>query len=810
MRNKLLSWYHSLTWEKVLLFLAQWLSAGTLLVLFSFSYDFLSSFSFLRNIIFRILTVIICFLYLLLFSLNRSYKPRFNSSLFVLILLFLTYCLSAVVNGTLMTSFWGDYLRMDGLFALVHYIVFAFVVSALFRDFSAWSKVWQLLLFVSFCTALIAVSQFLHYPLLIDSAGGIRVSSTFGNVSYYGFFQSLAFFLSLYVVANPRLKQVPLILWFFLFADILLIFLEIYTRVHYHQPGLLRQLVGNLYLVLIWLWPQFWLLRFRLVHQPWQRWLAVVSLLLLQLLAIWLSGARSAIIATATGLICLALILAVRLSQRWHKNQRLILIGLSTLVVLITTWLSRSFLFRIPQYLQEYNSFTDRLIVWQISWKAFLAKPILGWGPENFLTAFNRYYDDRLFRSGISPIWYDKAHNILIQHLVDGGLLAALLYLILWLLIIRSFRHLWRQRPAERTSWVVLAVFALVYWIQSLFYFDTISNQLLFFILLSYLWSREAELSNAVKRYGLPLRVPFGRPIFFSLISAITVLFIYNFYLDSILANKDFTTKLMTVRTDWSQATEDKLESIRLEAAKSPTLGKSELRYQYVLLISDFITQGSPLPAELLKSQVAIAESVLLKNISKKPTETETYVQLANYYLLAGRVDKVYWERGLKVAQMLRRDNPNRTQLLYLEGQMFLALGLSEDGLALFRQAAERRPEVVDTHMQYYKQLTNLQRLPEAERYFQLHLSSVPSEDILAVIKYDIGARHFDLALKHLEVLKNRQELSEDVATLSAVALLLEGKQSEALKQAQEAVMLYPSLLPTLQQYFPSLESLSN
>jgi hypothetical protein len=130
MVDRFITWYHTLTWEKVLLAVAQWLTASSFIVFLTFSTDILYSFSFLRNIILRLITVVLVFLYILIFSLNRSYRPRFDRCLSILALLFFWQCLSALINGTELTSFWGDYLRMDGLYTMGTYVAFTFVVSS--------------------------------------------------------------------------------------------------------------------------------------------------------------------------------------------------------------------------------------------------------------------------------------------------------------------------------------------------------------------------------------------------------------------------------------------------------------------------------------------------------------------------------------------------------------------------------------------------------------------------------------------------------------------------------------------------------
>ncbi len=808
MVDRLITWYHTLTWEKVLLAVAQWLTASSFIIFLTFSTDLLYSFSFLRNTLFRLITVVLTLIYVLLFSLNRSYRPRLNRSLVTLCLLFLTYCLSALINGTAGTSFWGDYLRMDGLYTMGTYLIFTFVVAMIFRTFNDWQKVFQVSFFIAFLTALVAFSQSLNHSLLIQTAGGGRVSSTFGNVSYYGFFQSVGFFLSLYLAFHPRLKQVALLIWFFALADMGLIIYELYAYFLHLPVGPLVIIVTNLYLLLLWLWPQFWLLRFQRGHKPWQRWCALGSMLALQLLAIWLSGARSSILATGLGLLFFLAGIATYKSRRRLSKKYI----LPTLIVLGLTIIITFLIFRVDigRAIKswEYNSLSDRFVVWKISWDAFRAKPLVGWGPENYTPAFNQYYDDAIFRSGVAPIWYDKAHNIFLQHLVEGGVIALGLYLLLWFWLIRTVIYLWRHRPAERLSWLILTSSLLVYTIQSFLYFDTINNQLFFYLIVAYVISRQAESQDTIDKYGLPLRLPFGRPMFFTLMVIVAVLFSYNFQLRSWQANLLFTRQLVAIRSQLPQVKAESLEQLAFDAGRSPSLGKAELRYQYVLLISDLITRGSTLDIPSLKQQISLAETVLAKNIMKRPNDADLYLEMANFYLLAGRIDPIYWQRGLELSEKIRSDNPKRTQLLYLEGQFDLALGQKTAGLDLFHQATLLRPDVLDTHIQYYKQLSNSGELKLAQGYFDQYLMTATPPDLLKLVQFDLATHHLDLARQHLEILKQTKKLPQDVAILSSLLLLAQGKAGEATSSAQETIRQYPQAYPVLSQYFTDLKPL--
>ena len=80
----------------------------------------------------------------------------------------------------------------------------------------------------------------------------------------------------------------------------------------------------------------------------------------------------------------------------------------------------------------------SRLSTWKVSFDALKEKPILGWGQENFVVAFDKYYDPSLPKIGnIAPgdtptEWFDRAHSFIFDVSITGGIPALLIYLSLF------------------------------------------------------------------------------------------------------------------------------------------------------------------------------------------------------------------------------------------------------------------------------------------------------------------------------------------------------------------------------------------
>ena len=80
--------------------------------------------------------------------------------------------------------------------------------------------------------------------------------------------------------------------------------------------------------------------------------------------------------------------------------------------------------------LQE-RTMQTRFMTWNSAWQGFKDRPILGHGQENFYVVFNKYFNPEIYSHAGSRIWFDRAHNIFLDHLTTGGLIGLILYSLL-------------------------------------------------------------------------------------------------------------------------------------------------------------------------------------------------------------------------------------------------------------------------------------------------------------------------------------------------------------------------------------------
>lgn len=79
------------------------------------------------------------------------------------------------------------------------------------------------------------------------------------------------------------------------------------------------------------------------------------------------------------------------------------------------------------------ETWEHRTYMWKIAWDGFKDRPLLGWGPENYINVFDRHFDIRYFSPSQGfGAWFDRAHSIYFDYLVETGILGFLSFIGIW------------------------------------------------------------------------------------------------------------------------------------------------------------------------------------------------------------------------------------------------------------------------------------------------------------------------------------------------------------------------------------------
>ena len=130
-----------------------------------------------------------------------------------------------------------------------------------------------------------------------------------------------------------------------------------------------------------------------------------------------------------------------------------------------------------------------RPLVWEISERAIAERPAFGWGADNFERVFEKNYDNRLLEEQYgNEAWFDRAHNVFIDQMVDNGIIGLALYFAVYLItiLVLIYTALHAATKRDRIFAAILAVYFTLHIAELQTAFDTsISYPMLAFLLVS-------------------------------------------------------------------------------------------------------------------------------------------------------------------------------------------------------------------------------------------------------------------------------------------------------------------------------------
>lgn len=552
-----------------------------LLVLTNLLFPFVTSKAFCFNLLVEL--AIISFACLIYF--NRKYLslPKKNWILFIFFGYLLIKIISDLFGFSFFKSFWGNFERMMGLFSWLHFLIFLILLITLFRRKKDYILLFDISIIVSLVVSLYALLQKLGVSFVLDSDW--RLESTIGNAAFLAAYLIFNIFFALYLLLKKdRLS------W----------------RIYYA--------------------------------------LSIV----LQVIILFFTATRGGIFGLLTGF-GLFLLLGLWLSQSKKLKVSLLAIIVFLLALSGVFYLNRdsSFVQNIEPLRRITNtSFKDptvksRLLLWQLSSKAWLDHPLLGWGENNINLTIDKYY-----REEISEDWFDSTHNIFFDNLISHGLLGLLFYLGL---IFSLFLYLFKQRKENQKEFVVFVPLLIAYLFQNFFLFDTHTSLIMFFLAISFIIVSSKPDADNNKKSGQP-----GLSVFIPFILIILAL-------DSIFLN------IKAVRPAY-YAAESRRYSI-VNAQKGMLLYEKAIDEAYYGY-ENIANLGADWLKDIFDKKIGFSgnvnDLVLLtrkamdKSISRDPLYSKNYLVMAKIYQLAKDYDKRYLDESISLLEKALLLSPGR------------------------------------------------------------------------------------------------------------------------------------------------------
>jgi len=335
-------------------------------------------------------------------------------------------------------SFWSNYERMEGLIAHLHFFAYFVIISSMLTTERLWNRFFNTSLFASVAVAIYGLGQ-LAGKLEIHQ-GGVRLDATLGNSTYLAVYMLFHIFIAGLLMFRDGVSKT--MRW--VYGGVIL--LELFILYHTATRGAILGLMGGAFLSSI--------------------------------IVLFLNKENKFLRKSAIGVIAFVFVLSVAVFA--FKDSSL---------VKNSPVLSR---FGSISFKEETTK--SRFMIWNMSLQGVKEHPILGWGQENYILVFNKYYDPKMY--GQEP-WFDRSHNVFFDWLISAGILGLLAYLSLFVIALYYI-----FRPEGKFSNTEKSLFAgllSAYFFQNIFVFDNMTSYLMFFSVIAYITWRDGEKAEEVK-----------------------------------------------------------------------------------------------------------------------------------------------------------------------------------------------------------------------------------------------------------------------------------------------------------------------
>jgi len=263
-----------------------------------------------------------------------------------------------------------------------------------------------------------------------------------------------------------------------------------------------------------------------------------------------------------------------------------------------------------------------RISAWKIEVNAIKSRPILGYGPENFLIAFDKFYDPSLPKieeTGGDISWWDRAHNFIFDIGITTGILGLLTYLSLFAILFFQLQKLKKIMPIVPHA--VQSAF-LSYLGANFFSFDTFSTYLISFLLIAYSFSLISNHKNCLTFQNLRAISWIKKIILFSLFLFL-ISFIYFFNLKPFYANTQINIAKYLTQNNYCEQAFAQMDNV----LKTKTFLDGYARLKY----ADFIKKCQSKYPEKSLFYAVKAREIFKQNIKIQPFYMRNWLSLAFY-----------------------------------------------------------------------------------------------------------------------------------------------------------------------------------
>jgi O-antigen ligase len=555
-------------------------------------------------------------------------------------------------------SFWSNYERMEGYINLLSMLSIVLVAAVVQIRESEWVRIFKIHIYISTFIAFIGMMQYMTGLFKWTKMSGLpfmdvclknsscKIDATMGNSIYLAIYAGLTFWLILYAIFSN-------------------------SKINLNQ---------NIFKIVLNVLKSQYLL---------------VILAILNLTVVYLTGGRGVMLGTFAGLVM------IPVTYFWLNGNKKALLA-TFIAGFVFVFAFAGFIYNAkshPEYsklsiVQRFtntNTLFARWNVWQIAVESFTQKPVLGWGQESFIHAFNQNFNPNMHGQ---ETFFDQPHNTYLGWLVSGGILGFLAYLaVLLSAFYSSVRNYRVNKKSENNNNLKIAVITglyTTYFIHIFFVFDNLLSILLFIVITLY-FTRDMVYKELVIS---KINVKYAKSLLISLY-VLGSLAIYYSILRPSLANITIIESMQkSARAQAEYETIDnainKTKEYYEKALYYNTFGNYEINEYYVQQGFDFVRNYGLIINQNKDQRSITALTDFLDSAMQKmqtqsalaPYDHRAMFSLGLYYLNLRKTDLAVTtlENAVKLAPK------KQFALLYL-AKAYLAKGDIENGIKTYEYA---------------------------------------------------------------------------------------------------------------------------